>query len=455
MPLNPGQHIGAYRVVRLLGQGGMGVVYEAVHGELGRRVALKLLHPQRAADPQIAARLVNEARAAILIEHPGTVQVWEIGQMPDGAAYIVMELLRGESLSARLRASGGRLSLRSCLQLLRQLASALGAAHARGIVHRDLKPDNVMLVTDPDMPGGIRAKLLDFGIAKLAGAARAVAAGKETGTAEMMGTPLYMSPEQCRGAGGVTDRADVYSLGVLAFQLLAGRMPFVGEGLGEIMGKHMYEPAPRLVPMHPEAPPALVPFVARMIEKDPAARPSMAEVLAQMEALLDAPGDPAAATPPAGSPATPSTGVPSTLGWAAGQAGARCERQRSWRFAISGGLALLTMLVTGLYGARRWGTSEPPASFRAVAPREMTQPTIPAATPPPAVPQPTVTSTPAKADAPERPRITRPVPQAMGGGASRKKPSRAASRRGQPQPATTPARANEEPANEKRFEIVD
>jgi serine/threonine-protein kinase len=214
-----GQHIGPYRVLREIGQGGMGAVFEAVHTQIERKVAIKVLRAEFAQNQQLVARFFNEARAVNIVNHPSVVQISEFGQLPNGLAYIVMEYLAGEPLGARMKRQGGRLSVPEALRLTRQIAAALAAAHAKGIVHRDLKPDNVMIVPDPEAPGGERAKVLDFGIAKVLASAQghtgdAMEQSSQTRTGMMVGTPLYMAPEQCRGSGTIDDRADVYSLGV-------------------------------------------------------------------------------------------------------------------------------------------------------------------------------------------------------------------------------------------------
>ena len=159
-----GHYIGNYRVIRQLGVGGMGVVYEAMRDDIGVRAAIKLLRPEYAQNAEIAARFFNEARAANMIHHPGIVRVFDYGQIPSGAAYLAMEFLEGESLRQRLEREE-RLSEVDTMRLGRQVASALAAAHEKQIVHRDLKPENVMLVPDAETPGGERAKILDFGIA--------------------------------------------------------------------------------------------------------------------------------------------------------------------------------------------------------------------------------------------------------------------------------------------------
>src|SRR6476619_3928398 len=202
------------------------------------RAAIKVLHASFTSRPDIVTRFFNEARAATAINDPGIVQIFDFGHHTDGSAYIVMELLDGEPLDHRI--ARGPMSVGDVLRIMRQVASALGAAHARGIIHRDLKPENIFLVRDPEVPGGERAKILDFGIAKLASAD----GGSKTQTSAVMGTPTYMSPEQCRGAGHVDQRSDVYALGCVLFALLVGRPPFLAEGIGDIIAMHLREQAP-------------------------------------------------------------------------------------------------------------------------------------------------------------------------------------------------------------------
>jgi serine/threonine-protein kinase len=209
------QLIANYRVIRLLGEGGMGLVYEAVRDDIGVRAAVKVLRPEYAHNAELAGRFINEARAANMVQHPGLVRVFDYGRLPTGEPYLAMEFLEGVSLRARMMRDRP-LGEGDAMRLGRQIAAAVGAAHAKQIVHRDLKPENVMIIDDADAPGGERAKVLDFGIAKLeTGAPSQV----RTRTNTMMGTPVYMAPEQCRGLKTITDRADVYSLGVISSPL--------------------------------------------------------------------------------------------------------------------------------------------------------------------------------------------------------------------------------------------
>ncbi len=262
-----GTQVGAYRVVREIGHGGMGAVWLAEHVQLGRRAAIKVLHSEFSGKPDIVQRFFNEARAATAISDPGIVQIFDFGQHTDGSAYIVMELLEGDPLDRRLK-DRGALPIADALRITRQVASTLGAAHTRGIVHRDVKPENIFLVHDPEVPGGERAKILDFGIAKLAGNAT----GVKTQTSSMMGTPVYMSPEQCRGAGHVDQRSDVYSLGCVLFYLVVGRPPFVADGGGELIVMHVTEAPPVPSQLQPGIPREIDQLLLRCLEKDPAKR---------------------------------------------------------------------------------------------------------------------------------------------------------------------------------------
>jgi hypothetical protein len=275
-----GTQVGAYRLVQRIGEGGMGTVWLAEHTMLGRRAAVKVLHATYSHQSEIVARFFNEARAATAINDPGIVQIFDFGHHVDGSAYIVMELLDGEPLDNRI--ARGPMSVGDVLRIMRQVASALGAAHARGIIHRDLKPENIFLVRDPEVPGGERAKLLDFGIAKLATGTSNV----KTQTSAVMGTPTYMSPEQCRGAGQVDQRSDVYSLGCVLFRLLVGRVPFDAEGVGEIIVQHITMPAPVPSSLVPSIPLAVDQLVLRCMAKNPAERYASGAELANAIGML-------------------------------------------------------------------------------------------------------------------------------------------------------------------------
>ena len=277
--------VGAYDLVRQLGEGGMGAVFEGVHRQSGRRVAIKMLLPALSQQPDVVGRFFNEARAVSLIRHPSVIEIFEVAQLPDGSAYMVMELLQGETLAAHLRQCG-RLGV-SALPIVREIAVALVVAHQKRIIHRDLKPDNVMLVPAPT---GLRVKVLDFGIAKIAEDAELAGAGRgvRTKTGMVFGTPAYMSPEQCRGSGGVGAPTDVYAMGAMLHQLIAGQPPFVAAGVGEVLAMQIYEPPPPLSSLVPDVDPALERLTSSMLDKEPERRPSMAAVLRAIDGLLGA-----------------------------------------------------------------------------------------------------------------------------------------------------------------------
>jgi len=278
-----GQMVDRFRVISQLGEGGMGAVYEAIDDQTGQTVAIKVLHKEHASNQQIALRFINEARAINVVDHPGIVKVLTIGQLGDGTAYIVMELLKGETLSARMKRSpGSKLPVLDCLRLGKGIASALAAAHAKTIVHRDLKPDNIMIVPDPLLPGAERTKLLDFGIAKVKQEYQANDQ-LQTRAGVMMGTPLYMSPEQCKNAGDVDDKADVYSLGVMLYRMLSGKPPFSAAGTGELMAMHIYMQPQPLKEHEPGLPEPVVDLVHRMLAKQRQDRPSMSQVEQELE----------------------------------------------------------------------------------------------------------------------------------------------------------------------------
>jgi serine/threonine-protein kinase len=261
-----GVTLGSYKVGSLLGQGGMGSVYLAEHQLIGRQVAIKVLDPQVAGHPDIVSRFFVEARAVNEIRHPNIVEVTDLG-LHGGQPYIVMEYLRGETLESRL--ARGRLSEVETVRIARQVASALGAAHERGMVHRDLKPANIMLTDHPDYPDFV--KVLDFGIAKLLGAAQ-TPAGHHTEVGTLLGTPAFMSPEQCLGDMQLDHRSDIYSLGVILFLMLAGRLPFEDEAIGRLILAHVHQPAPPLSLVAPHVSPVLTNLVARTLAKNPADR---------------------------------------------------------------------------------------------------------------------------------------------------------------------------------------
>src|ERR1041384_407558 len=263
--------LGPYRVTGTMGRGGVGIVYAAEHSLLGRQAAIKVLQSELSQNENVVARFFNEARAATAIRHPGIIEIYDFGWTREGAAYLVMEFLEGETLGRR----SARVPFRwpAVLTIARQIAGALAAAHAKGIVHRDLKPDNVFLVPDPEVAGGERIKLLDFGVAKLA--LESSTSPTVTRTGAVIGTPTYMAPEQCRGVA-IDHRADLYSLGCVIYELCCGRPPFRGEGFGDVLAAHIHMPPPPMA-AKAEVPEEVEALVRRLLAKAPGDRLQSAE----------------------------------------------------------------------------------------------------------------------------------------------------------------------------------
>ncbi len=254
----------------------MGEVWLAEHIEIARQVAVKLMLGSK--DPDRDARFLREAKATARIRHPGIVAVSDYGTREVGGAYLVMELLDGETLGDRL--ARGPIALAVTIEIARQISEGLAAAHAAGVIHRDLKPANLFLVPDATARGGLRVKLVDFGVARWLEPANG---DLETGAGAVIGTPLYMAPEQLCGRSTLDHRADLYSLGVVLHELCTGRPPFRGPSLGDLVDQHINVAPPRI----DAAPPLLAALVARLLAKDPSDRPADAESVARTLAALD------------------------------------------------------------------------------------------------------------------------------------------------------------------------
>lgn len=275
---------GKYRLTRLLGRGGMGSVWEGVHNTLGTRVACKFIEAEYADSEEARSRFENEARAAASLRSKHVVEVYDHGVTGDGRPYIVMEFLQGEPLDKRLERSG-RLTLPEAASVITHVARALAKAHGAGIVHRDLKPENIFLVWDDEDSEDI-AKVVDFGIAKFTDKSAGISSSTRTGS--VLGTPYYMSPEQARGLRSVDYRSDLWSLGVITFRCVTGRLPFEGEALGDLLVKLCTAPVPMPSQFLPGLPPAFDAWMARALSRDPDARfadaRAMAQALAQVAA---------------------------------------------------------------------------------------------------------------------------------------------------------------------------
>jgi tRNA A-37 threonylcarbamoyl transferase component Bud32 len=284
-----GRELAAFRIGTLLGRGAMGRVYTAEHTVLGRRVAIKVIEPRLAIDPEALQRFVEEARSVNSIRHPNIIDISDFGEV-DGRPYFVMELLEGETLGARI-AKWGHLPHASVVRICAQVANALIAAHDCGVIHRDLKPDNIFVGNHPDYPDHV--KVLDFGIAKLTKHA-AHASKIETEVGLVLGTPLYMSPEQSQGEA-IDPRSDIYALGIVLFEALTGATPFDRPTVTEILIAHVHDTPPPLRAIDPTIPEALEAIVQRALAKSPGDR--FAD-MREMRAALIACGEPAPARPP-------------------------------------------------------------------------------------------------------------------------------------------------------------
>jgi serine/threonine-protein kinase len=276
-----GTQIGEYRIESKLGEGGFGVVFKAVHPVIGKAAAIKVLNRQYSSNPQMVSRFIAEARAVNQIRHRNIIDIFSFGTLADGRQYYVMELLEGAPFDAWLT-KHGRMPPEQAIPILRGVARALDAAHAKGIAHRDLKPENIFLGFDED--GVAQPKLLDFGIAKLMTDATS---NHKTRTGTPMGTPMYMSPEQARGQN-VDHRTDIYSFGVLCFQVLTGRYPFDGDSVMDILIRHTTEPPPRVSEVVPELGAAFDAPILHMLAKKPEERPP--SVVAAVDELQAASG---------------------------------------------------------------------------------------------------------------------------------------------------------------------
>ncbi len=270
-----------YRVKRVIGEGGMGVVYEAEHLSLGRVVAVKVLHPKRAQDREAISRLRHEARVAGTLGHPNICAIHDMGRLDDGSPYLVMERLFGETLAQRLQ-SDGTLPVEDLVDIMLQVLSALAAAHQRGVVHRDLKPDNIFLSRREGMAP--IPKLLDFGISKAEDIEETM---DVTGTAA--GTPFYMAPEQARGERTLDHRVDLWAVGVILYECLTGQRPFVANNYNALLVKILSAPHRHVRELAPRAPIGLCRIIDKALSKDPNDRyQSAGELQIALRAVADA-----------------------------------------------------------------------------------------------------------------------------------------------------------------------
>jgi serine/threonine-protein kinase len=442
MPLAPGTQVSPnLRLVRKLGQGGMGSVWVAEHLTLRTLVAVEFISPEIAAHPGVTERFNREAVTAAQMKHPHAVQVFDHGVSNDGSLFIAMELLEGESLGDRLQ-GGARPSLAETCQLVRQTCKALAKAHSLGLVHRDVKPDNIFLT---DVDGELFVKVLDFGIAR-----HATAEASATATGATLGTPHYMSPEQAMNAKGVDARADLWSVAVVAYQCVTGRLPFDGETVPAVfvaLEKGVFEPPCRFVPGLPAA---LDVFFGRALARDRSARfATAAELADSFAAAVDAPPAPSAVASAPKQDAQEARTAPSTLLDATVSRAPRASRRRVALLAALGLLAAAAVVVV-IAAVRATGSRSAAAPPVADSRAELTggsvasRPTVPGVVPD--AEQPSISAS-------ELPVVSEPAPVA-----SRQPPrstgprSKGAGERHAPPPGTPPP-APAPPAKGKMPEV--
>jgi serine/threonine-protein kinase len=448
-----GTIVDKYTIVRILGRGGMGTVYEARHSRLARRVAIKFLLPDFAANREVLRRFENEAKAAGGLEHPNLAAVTDFGRADDGSPYLVMEFLEGEDC-AKLLSRQGSLAASRAANIVVQACRGLAVAHKATIVHRDLKPENLFVTDAGD--GSDLIKVLDFGIAKL----KVADAGVATGTGATFGTAYYMSPEQARGAGEVDPRTDVWSMGVVLYEMLAGRKPFLGEQFLEVIHQILSFEPPPLATLRPDLPPKLVAAVESAMKKDLGQR--LPSVVALAEALAPFAGARGAAESPRAAAAFEATvATPGTLVGVGGQSlGARASvvggeksgvpaaaaASRSLlKVALIVGAVVVVVAAIVLGVVRRpvektpsTGVAPPPASPTTTA-RTAPAPTS-APTPPPAAPPPPSLAQPSPRAAPAaNPALPTPPVVSSGGVRTVSEHSRHGSNRHAAQTAPVPA----------------
>ncbi len=400
---SPGDFVAdKYRVERIIGQGGMGIVALADHVALSQRVAIKFL---TAGDDQAKARFEREARAAVQLKSEHVTRVLDVGHLVNGIPYMVMEFLDGQDLSNVLEQKGA-LPVAEVAEYMLQACEAIGEAHRQGIIHRDLKPANLFLTHRID--GRPFLKVLDFGISKFEGSPAEMAL---TRTQTLLGTPLYMSPEQLRAAKNVDARSDIWSLGVVMFELLAGRVPFDGNAMSELIIRIVQEEPPALASLRADIPSTIAAIVMRCLEKDPSRRyQNVSELACDLEScsvpmtqvsradrIAHASGQSIRPSPSASSLSSRTAfaltevswggtgGVPTTAATGASDLTIVDHRKSPWPRMLLGG-AMLGILAAGVGAGTHFARRSPSTLAASSVPHD--EPRLAAASNPPAAPTP-------------------------------------------------------------------
>ena len=353
MPFANGENVGAYRIVEKLGQGGMATVYKAYHPALDRYVAIKVMHPAFMEDPNFLARFQREARIVAKLDHPHIIPIYDFAEH-NGHPYLVMRFIEGETLKAHIERAHSlehrSLEPQEIMRITRAVGEALTYAHGQGVLHRDIKPSNILLTPEGDRSPGSGVYLTDFGLARMA------EAGESTLSRDMMlGTPQYISPEQAKGIRNLDARTDVYSLGVVLYELLVGRVPFTADTPYAIVHDHIFTPLPMPRELNPDLPESLERMLLKALAKDPNDRfQSVEELITALEASLELPAAQAKETvviPPSSTVTLPAESSPSEAVKEPTEVKPQSQKRR-WPWIVAAIAAVICLGVSLCFGIR-------------------------------------------------------------------------------------------------------